>query len=108
MPFTENDNRILGPTTVSRWSYSSSKAIDEFMALAYHKQYGLDVTIFRLFNTVGPRQTGRYGMVLPNFVQEAISNKNLTIHGDGKQTRCFCDVSDVVKAIFNLLMIKKI
>ena len=101
-PFDEDADRLLGPTTVSRWSYSSSKAIDEFIALAYHKQFNLDVIIFRLFNTVGPRQTGRYGMVLPNFVSKALSNEKLIIHGHGNQSRCFCDVSDVVKGIFGL------
>tara|TARA_B100000029_G_scaffold364749_1_gene358011 strand:+ start:831 stop:1838 length:1008 start_codon:yes stop_codon:yes gene_type:complete len=101
-PFSEDSDRLLGPTTISRWSYSSSKAIDEFMALAYHQEFGLDVIIFRLFNTVGPRQTGRYGMVLPNFVSKALSNEKIIVHGTGTQSRCFCDVSDVVKAIFNL------
>ena len=101
-PFSEDSDRLLGPTTVGRWSYSSSKAIDEFMGLAYHKEFDLDVIIFRLFNTVGPRQTGRYGMVLPNFVSKALSNEKLIVHGTGNQSRCFCDVSDVVKGIFSL------
>lgn len=101
-PFLEDSDRVLGPTNISRWSYSSSKAIDEFMGLAYHKQFGLDVIIFRLFNTVGPKQTGRYGMVLPNFIGKAITNEKLIIHGDGNQSRCFCDVNDVIKAILSL------
>ena len=101
-PFLEDSDRVLGPTNISRWSYSSSKAIDEFLGLAYHKQFGLDVVIFRLFNTVGPKQTGRYGMVLPNFVSKAIAKEKLIIHGDGNQSRCFCDVKDVTKAILKL------
>mgnify|MGYP001181295457 CR=1 FL=1 len=101
-PFSEDSDRVLGPTSISRWSYSSSKAIDEFLGLAYHKQFGLDVVIFRLFNTVGPKQTGRYGMVLPNFVSKAIAKEKLIIHGDGSQSRCFCDVKDVTKAILKL------
>ena len=99
IPFSEDDDRLLGPTSSSRWSYAASKALDEFMALAYHQEYGLPVVIFRLFNTVGPRQTGRYGMVIPRFVEQALNNEPITVYGNGEQTRCFCDVADVVRAI---------
>ena len=101
-PFSENDDRVLGPTTKSRWSYSSSKAIDEFLALAYHKEKKLDSIIVRLFNTVGPRQTGQYGMVLPRFVMQALKEEPISVYGDGQQTRCFTYVSDVVDALINL------
>lgn len=101
-PFHEDDDRVMGPTTRSRWSYAASKAIDEFLALAYHKEVGLPVVIFRLFNTVGPRQTGQYGMVLPRFVQAALGGKALAVYGDGEQSRCFCNVRDVVEAIYGL------
>lgn len=102
VPFREEDDRLLGPTTMARWSYSTSKAVDEFLGLAYYKQKGLPVTIFRLFNTVGPRQTGRYGMVVPRFVQQALAGQPLTVYGDGQQSRCFCDVADVVRAVIGL------
>lgn len=102
VPFKENDDRVLGPTTKNRWSYSSSKAIDEFLSLAYHKEKNLDVVIVRLFNTVGPRQTGQYGMVIPRFVVQALKNEPITVYGDGKQVRCFAYVSDVVDAIITL------
>jgi UDP-glucose 4-epimerase len=101
-PFHEEDDRVMGPTTRSRWSYAASKAIDEFLALAYHKEVGLPVVIFRLFNTVGPRQTGQYGMVLPRFVQAALAGQALAVYGDGEQSRCFCNVRDVVEAIYGL------
>ena len=101
-PFAEDDDRLMGPTTRSRWCYAASKAVDEFLALAYFKQKGLPVTIFRLFNTVGPRQTGMYGMVVPRFVKQAVKGDALTVYGDGTQTRCFCDVRDVVRAIVGL------
>jgi len=101
-PFKENDDRVLGPTTKNRWSYSSSKAIDEFLALAYHKQRKMAVVITRLFNTVGPRQTGQYGMVLPRFVVQALKGEPLTVYGDGNQTRCFAHVRDVVNALIVL------
>ncbi|MEE4311613.1 MAG: GDP-mannose 4,6-dehydratase [candidate division KSB1 bacterium] len=101
-PFKESDDRVLGPTTKSRWSYSSSKAIDEFLALAYHKEKKLEVIIARLFNTVGPRQTGQYGMVLPRFVVQAIKGEPITVYGDGNQVRCFAFVGDVVEALVNL------
>jgi UDP-glucose 4-epimerase len=102
VPFSEDDDVVMGPTRHSRWCYAYAKGIDEFLGLAYHKQYGLPVRIVRLFNTVGPRQVGMYGMVLPRFVQAAKSNKPLTVYGDGTQTRCFCHVSDVVDAIVRL------
>lgn len=102
VPFREDDDRLLGPTTKARWSYSTSKAVDEFLGLAYHKEKGLPVVIVRLFNTVGPRQRGRYGMVVPRFVQQALAGQPLTVYGDGQQTRCFCDVADVVRAIIGL------
>lgn len=102
-PFKEDDDRILGSTTKSRWSYSSSKAIDEFLCLAYYKEKKLPVTIVRLFNTVGPRQTGQYGMVIPRFVQQALANKPITIYGDGKQSRSFAYVKDIVSAITELI-----
>ncbi len=99
IPFSEDDDRVLGPTTRSRWSYSCSKAMDEFLALAYAKQLALPTVIVRLFNTVGPRQTGRYGMVVPRFVQQALRGQPITVYGDGQQSRCFCAVSDVVRAL---------
>ena len=103
VPFSEDDDRLLGPTTKSRWSYSCSKAIDEFLALAYHKEKQLPIVIVRLFNTVGPRQTGQYGMVVPRFVQQALSGKPLTVYGDGSQQRCFGYVGDVVGALVGLM-----
>ena len=103
VPFSEDDDRVLGPTTKSRWSYADSKAIDEFLGLAYHKQIDLPVIIARFFNTVGPRQTGRYGMVIPRFVRQALAGDTLTVYGDGLQTRCFCNVADTVRAVIALL-----
>ncbi|HEX5415267.1 MAG TPA: GDP-mannose 4,6-dehydratase [Chloroflexota bacterium] len=102
LPFKEDDDRVLGPTTNARWSYSASKAVDEFLALAYFRQENLPIVIFRLFNTVGPRQTGRYGMVVPRFVQQALGGEPLLVYGDGRQSRCFCDVSDAVRAVLGL------
>ncbi|MCD4737776.1 MAG: GDP-mannose 4,6-dehydratase [Anaerolineae bacterium] len=102
VPFHEEDDRVLGPTTKSRWSYSDSKAIDEFLGLAYHQKFGLPVTIVRFFNTVGPRQTGQYGMVVPRFVQQALRGDPLTVYGDGGQSRCFCNVRDVVRVLLLL------
>ncbi len=96
VPFREDADLVLGPTTKGRWSYACSKAIDEFLALAYHKEKRLPVVVVRLFNTVGPRQTGRYGMVIPNFVKQALLGRPLTVFGDGTQSRCFTYVSDVV------------
>jgi UDP-glucose 4-epimerase len=96
VPFREDGDLVMGPTSKGRWSYACSKAIDEFLALAYHKEKRLPVVVVRLFNTVGPRQTGRYGMVIPNFVKQALLGHPLTVFGDGTQTRCFTDVGDVV------------
>lgn len=103
IPFREDDDTVLGSTRFSRWSYACSKAIDEFLGLAYHEQYGLPVIVARFFNTVGPRQTGRYGMVIPRFVEAALKNEPLTIYGTGKQSRCFGYVGDVIKAVIDLL-----
>lgn len=102
IPFTEDDDSVIGPTTRSRWSYAVSKAVDEFLALAYHKEVGLPVVIFRLFNTVGPRQSGQYGMVVPRFVRWALTGEPIRVYGDGQQQRCFCNVQDVVDAIVRL------
>ncbi len=102
LPFAEEDDVLLGATSRSRWAYAASKMVDEFLGLAYHHEYGLDVVPFRLFNTVGPRQTGRYGMVVPRFVRQALQGEPLTVYGDGTQSRCFCDVRDVVQAIAGL------
>ena len=99
VPFCETDDCLMGPTTHSRWSYATSKAIDEFLGLAYFQQFGLPVIIMRFFNTIGLRQTGRYGMVVPRFVRQALKEEVLQVYGDGNQTRCFADVSDVVQAI---------
>jgi UDP-glucose 4-epimerase len=101
-PFGEEHDLVLGPTTKSRWSYACSKAIDEFLALAYWRQWNLPVVIVRFFNTVGPRQTGRYGMVIPTFVRQALAGKPITVFGDGTQSRCFTYVKDVVSAVADL------
>lgn len=103
IPFREEDDTVMGPTIRSRWSYAATKAIDEFLALAYHKEMGLPVVIFRLFNTVGPRQSGQYGMVLPRFVRWALAGEPIRVYGDGQQTRCFGNVGDVTDAIARLL-----
>lgn len=100
--FNENDDRLLGSTMISRWSYSCTKALDEFLALAYWREKRLPIVIVRFFNTCGPRQSGRYGMVVPRFVRQAMSNKPITIYGNGKQTRCFTDVRDAVRAVLML------
>lgn len=102
IPFHEDDDLVIGPSVCGRWSYACSKAIDEFLAIAYHREYGLPVVLVRLFNTVGPRQTGMYGMVLPRFVGQALSGSPITIYGDGFQSRCFGWVGDVVNALINL------
>jgi UDP-glucose 4-epimerase len=102
VPFKEDGDRVLGATTKNRWAYANSKAMDEFLALAYHKQRGLPVVICRFFNTIGPRQTGRYGMVVPRFVRQALAGEPLTVYGDGTQTRCFGDVDDVIWAVQRL------
>lgn len=103
VPFAEDDDVVYGPTTVPRWSYASSKAIDEYLALAYHAQHALPVVVARFFNTVGPRQIGDYGMVLPRFVASALANEPLLVHGDGTQSRCFCDVRDVASVLPRLV-----
>lgn len=103
VPFQEDDDIVLGSTSMSRWSYACSKAIDEFLGLAFYQQYGMNVVIGRFFNTVGPRQTGRYGMVVPRFVQSALGNEPLTIYGTGEQTRCFSYVGDLVEAVIELM-----
>ncbi len=102
LPFREDADRVYGATTKSRWSYAESKAMDEFLALAYHEKYGLPVVICRFFNTVGPRQTGTYGMVIPRLVKQAVTNQPLSVHGDGLQSRCFCNVKDTVRAVIAL------
>jgi UDP-glucose 4-epimerase len=102
IPFREDDDVVLGPTSRSRWAYAASKMIDEFLALAYAREKGLPVVIFRLFNTVGARQTGQYGMVIPRLIQQALKGEALTVYGDGQQTRCFLHVSDAVAAITTL------
>ena len=103
VPFNEDDDTVLGSTKFSRWAYACSKAIDEFLGFAYHKQYGLGVVVVRLFNTIGPRQRGRYGMVVPRFVKWALKNEPINIYGDGKQSRCFSYVGDVVEAMVGLM-----
>jgi UDP-glucose 4-epimerase len=103
VPFREDADLVLGPTTKGRWSYAASKALDEFLALSYWKEKKLPVIVVRLFNTVGPRQTGRYGMVLPNFVKSALDNTTISIYGNGKQSRCFCDVRDTVEGLIRLM-----
>jgi len=103
VPFHEDADLVLGPTTKGRWSYAASKALDEFLALSYWKEKKLPVIVVRFFNTVGPRQTGRYGMVLPNFVKQALDNAPISVYGSGKQSRCFCDVRDTVEAVIRLI-----
>lgn len=102
VPYSEDDDVVLGPTVRNRWAYAASKMVDEFLALAHHREHGLPVVIFRLFNTVGVRQTGQYGMVVPRFVQQALAGQPLTVYGDGQQSRCFCNVLDAVQAIASL------
>jgi UDP-glucose 4-epimerase len=103
IPFSEDDDLVMGPTNKGRWSYACSKAIDEFLAIAYWKEKRVPTVVVRLFNTVGPKQTGRYGMVIPNFVQQALKGEDLMVYGDGQQTRCFTHVSDVVGALMKLI-----
>jgi UDP-glucose 4-epimerase len=107
VPFHEDADLVLGPTTKGRWSYAASKALDEFLALSYWKEKRQPVIVVRFFNTVGPRQTGRYGMVLPNFVQRALKNEAIEVYGDGKQSRCFCDVRDTVEALLRLIPLQQ-
>jgi UDP-glucose 4-epimerase len=102
-PFKEDDDVVLGPTSKNRWAYAASKMIDEFLALAYHQQYDLPVRIVRFFNTVGPRQLGRYGMVIPRLIEQALQRKTLTVFGDGTQKRCFGYVGDMVRAVADLM-----
>lgn len=102
VPFKEEDDVVLGPTTRSRWSYAATKMVDEFLGLAYYSEHKLPVVIYRLFNTVGPRQIGHYGMVIPRFVQQALQGEPLTVYADGKMTRCFLHVQDAVRAIIAL------
>jgi UDP-glucose 4-epimerase len=102
IPFREQDDVLLGATSRSRWAYAASKMVDEFLGLAYHHQYGLPVALVRLFNTVGPRQTGSYGMVMPRFVGAALNGEPIQVYGDGVQTRCFCHVADTVRALVAL------
>lgn len=102
-PFSEEDDVIYGPTTVPRWSYACSKAVDEYLAIAYHQQHAMPVVVARFFNTVGPRQVGEYGMVLPRFVSAALAGRDLEVYGEGTQSRCFCDVRDVRDVLPRLL-----
>jgi UDP-glucose 4-epimerase len=102
VPFHEDYDCLIGPTTHSRWAYATSKAVDEFLGLAYHRQFGLPVVVMRFFNIIGPRQTGQYGMVVPRFVRQALCGEPLQVYGDGEQTRCFADVADVVTAVIQL------
>jgi nucleoside-diphosphate-sugar epimerase len=102
-PLDETSRRIYGATTQKRWAYADSKAMDEFLALAYREEHGLDAVIVRLFNTVGPRQTGQYGMVIPRFVERALRGDTIEIYGDGEQTRCFCHVKDTIRALRDLM-----
>jgi len=103
LPFREDGDLVMGSTVKGRWSYACSKAIDEFLALAYWKERKLPTVVVRLFNTVGPRQTGQYGMVVPKFVKAALAERDLHVHGDGTQTRCFCHVGDTVRALAELM-----
>ena len=98
-----DSRRIYGATTQKRWAYADSKAMDEFLALAYHEEFGLETVIVRLFNTVGPRQSGMYGMVVPRFVERALAGDEIEIYGDGEQTRCFCHVEDTILALRDLM-----
>tara|TARA_B100001057_G_scaffold500007_1_gene612941 strand:+ start:476 stop:1456 length:981 start_codon:yes stop_codon:yes gene_type:complete len=103
VPFREDGDRVEGPTTINRWAYANAKSLDEFLALAYYKTSKLPVVVVRLFNTVGPRQSGDYGMVIPKMIKAGLFNNNILVYGDGNQTRCFCHVSDVINAL-SLLM----
>lgn len=103
IPFNEEGDLLLGPSSRSRWGYAASKLVDEFLGLAAYQEYGLPVTVARFFNTVGPRQTGRYGMVIPRFVRQGLTGAPITVYGDGEQSRCFCHVADVTQALLSLL-----
>lgn len=104
VPFCEDDDRVMGATSIRRWAYANAKATDEFLALAHYKETKLPVVVVRLFNTVGPRQTGQYGMVVPRFVKNALEGKPITVYDDGEQSRCFCHVADVVQALEKILL----
>ena len=104
VPFCEDDDRVMGATSIRRWAYANAKATDEFLALAHYRETQLPVVVVRLFNTVGPRQTGQYGMVVPRFVKNALEGKPITVYDDGKQSRCFCHVADVVQALEKILL----
>lgn len=103
VPFTEDGDRLEGPTTKHRWAYACAKALDEFLAMAYWKSNGFPIVVVRLFNTVGPRQSGQYGMVIPNFVQRAVAGEALQVFGTGEQSRCFCHVSDIIRGLIGLM-----
>lgn len=103
VPFTEDGDRLEGPTTKHRWAYACAKALDEFLAMAYWKSNGFPIVVVRLFNTVGPRQSGQYGMVIPNFVQRALAGDTLQVFGTGAQSRCFCHVADIIRALIGLM-----
>ncbi len=107
IPFREDGDLVMGATSKGRWSYAASKALDEFLGLAYYREKKLPVIVSRFFNTIGPRQTGRYGMVVPNFVRQAMAGKPITVFGDGKQSRCFCHVGDVIQALLKLVATPK-
>jgi UDP-glucose 4-epimerase len=107
-PLAEDDRRVYGPTTEKRWLYADSKAMDEHLALSYHLERGLDAVVVRLFNTVGPRQSGRYGMVIPRFVEHALAGEPMEVHGDGTQTRSFCHVADTIRALATLMETREI
>ena len=107
LPFREDGDLQMGATNIGRWAYACSKAIDEFLAIAYWKERSLPTVVVRLFNTVGPRQTGRYGMVVPRFVQQALAGDSLTVYGDGGQSRCFCHVADVTRALADLMLTER-
>ena len=104
VPFCEDDDRVMGATSIRRWAYANAKATDEFLALAHYKETKLPVVVVRLFNTVGPRQTGQYGMVVPRFVKNALEGKPITVYDDGEQSRCFCHVADVVQGLEKILL----
>ena len=107
VPFKEDGDRVEGPTTINRWAYANAKSLDEFLALAYYKTTKLPVVVVRLFNTVGPRQSGEYGMVIPKMINAGMKNKSILVYGDGNQTRCFCHVKDVIIALSDLMKSKK-
>ena len=104
VPFCEDDDRVMGATSIRRWAYANAKATDEFLALAHYKETKLPVVVVRLFNTVGPRQTGQYGMVVPRFVKNALAGKPITVYDDGEQSRCFCHVADIVQGLEKILL----